>query len=301
LIAKSIHHFSARRLRPLVAVNCAALPETLLESELFGHEKGAFTGAHERRIGKFEVANHGILFLDELGEISPSAQAKLLRALQEGEIQRVGGNKVIKVDVRVIAATNKKLADEVANGNFRQDLYYRLRVIEIELPPLRQRPDDIPVLAQYFLKQLRGKFPSNVQKISPEALAALQRYPFPGNVRELRNVIERGLVFAQGDTLLPQHLPAEVHASSDGLGGLNDNLVPTIAVLPGSANEESMAPQLDDDGEPLTLSDLERRHILYVLDRVGGNKLKAAGLLGISRTTLYEKLKTYDTPAPVAE
>ncbi len=301
LIAKSIHHFSARRSRPLVAVNCAALPETLLESELFGHEKGAFTGAHERRIGKFEVANHGILFLDELGEISPSAQAKLLRALQEGEIQRVGGNKVIKVDVRVIAATNKKLADEVANGNFRQDLYYRLRVIEIELPPLRQRPDDIPVLAQYFLKQLRGKFPSNVQKISPEALAALQRYPFPGNVRELRNTIERGLVFAQGDTLLPQHLPSEVHAASDGLGGLNDNFVPTNEDLPGSANEESMAPQLDEDGEPLTLNDLERRHILYVLERVGGNKLKAAGLLGISRTTLYEKLKTYDTPAPVAE
>ena len=302
LIAKSIHHFSARRSRPLVAVNCAALPETLLESELFGHEKGSFTGAHERRIGKFEVANHGILFLDELGEISPSAQAKLLRALQEGEIQRVGGTKVIKVDVRVIAATNKKLADEVAKGNFREDLYYRLRVIEIELPPLRKRPDDIPVLAQYFLKQLRGKFPSNVQQISPEAMVALQRYAFPGNVRELRNTIERGLVFATGDTLLPQHLPAEVHAASDGLGGLTtDNLAPACAESPSICSSDNLASQLGDDGEPLTLSELERRHILYVLERVGGNKLKAAGLLGISRTTLYEKLKNYDTPASVAE
>ena len=226
----------------------------------------------------------------------------MLRALQEGEIQRVGGNKVTKVDVRVIAATNKKLADEVAKGNFRQDLYYRLRVIEIELPPLRQRPDDIPVLAQYFLKQLRGKFPSNVQKISPEAMAALQKYPFPGNVRELRNTIERGLVFAQGDTLLPQHLPSEVNAASDGLGGLTgDSSVPSDEESFGMAASDSPASQLGEDGEPLTLADLERRHILYVLERMSGNKLKAAGVLGISRTTLYEKLKSYDTPASMLE
>jgi transcriptional regulator with GAF, ATPase, and Fis domain len=283
LIARAIHHFSPRASKPLVAVNCAALPETLLESELFGHEKGAFTGAHERRIGKFELADGGTLFLDEIGDISAAAQAKLLRALQEGEITRVGGTKTIKVNVRVITATNKNLAEEVRQGRFRQDLYFRLKVIDIALPALRDRPDDIPVLAEHFLKQLRQKVPTRVKAFSPEALEVLKRYSFPGNVRELRNLVERALVFATGETILPEHFPVELLEAAGG--GL---------MIPAADNE---APQgeraVRPDGTPLPLSEVERNHILLVLRHVRGNKLRAAAILGISRTTLYEKLKLY--------
>lgn len=314
LIARSIHHFSRRRTKQLVAVNCAALTETLLESELFGHEKGAFTGAFERHIGKFEVADNGTLFLDELAEISPSAQAKILRVLQEGEIQRVGGNKVIKVNVRVIAATNKNLADEVARGAFRKDLYYRLRVIELDLPPLRERRDDIPVLAQYFLKQLRLKVATSVQSISPEAIEMLARYHYPGNIRELRNIIERGLVFARGDAMLPEHLPPEVStaagitAAPQVLSGGEFPPAGSFAASPAAGGEAMGGPvvipsetlqvareALGPDGEPLPLSEMEKRHIHFVLHHAGGNKLRAASILGISRTTLYEKLKVYGT------
>ncbi|AXA35347.1 MAG: hypothetical protein KatS3mg130_0769 [Candidatus Sumerlaea sp.] len=272
LIARTLHEFSPRRTKPFIAVNCAALPETLLESELFGHEKGAFTGALEKRIGKFELAHGGTLFLDEIGDLSQSAQAKLLRVLQEGEIQRVGGQKIIKVDVRVIAATNKDLAEEVRKGNFRQDLYYRIRVIEISLPPLRERKDDIPVLAQYFLQQLRRKFPTPVKQIAPETIQCLVAYEFPGNVRELKNIIERGLALARGETLKPEDLPAEV-------------LLAAGCVKPRAASSTSL-----EEG-PLPLAEVERQHIRRVLKFVHGNKLKAAALLGISRTTLYEKLK----------
>jgi transcriptional regulator with PAS, ATPase and Fis domain len=278
LIARSIHNFSRRRNRQLVAVNCAALTETLLESELFGHEKGSFTGAVDRHIGKFEAADGGTLFLDEIAEISPGAQAKLLRTLQEGEIQRVGSTKVVKVDVRLIAATNKDLAAEVHAGRFRQDLYFRLKVIEITLPPLRERGADIPELANYFLKQLRQKVPTSVKSISPEVMALLSRYPFPGNIRELRNIVERGLVFAHGDTMLPEHLPAEVLALSGS---------------PAAAT----APPAGVGGEPCSLAEMERLHIGRVLDHTGGNKLRTAQLLGISRTTLYEKLKAYNLGA----
>lgn len=288
LIAKSIHRFSRRGGKPLIAVNCAALPETLLESELFGHEKGAFTGALERRIGKFEQADGGTLFLDEIGDISAAAQAKLLRALQEGEITRVGGNNVIKVDVRLIAATNKNLAEEVAGGRFRQDLFFRLKVIEILLPPLRERPDDIPALAEYFFKQLRQKTPTPVKRIAPETMRLLVRYPFPGNVRELRNVIERGLVFAFGEEMLPEHLPMELlqplPGAAPGIGGASVGVHPP-------ASDLSMA---EENGSPLSLAELEKRHIQHVLRFTKGNKLKTAALLGISRTTLYEKLKIYE-------
>jgi two-component system response regulator HydG len=280
LIAQSIHKFSRRRSKPLVAVNCAALPDTLLESELFGHEKGAFTGAVERRIGKFELADGGTLFLDEIGDISASAQAKLLRVLQEGEIQRLGGNKVIKVDVRVIAATNKDLSGEMQKGTFRQDLFFRIKVIEIPLPPLRERKDDIPVLAEYFLKQLRQKLPTTTKSIDPSAMECLMRYEYPGNIRELKNVIERGLVFAHGDSLMPEHLPLEVAAAA-AVGMLEG---PDSVGIPAGS-------------DPLSLAEVEKRHIQRVLQHVKGNKLKAASLLGISRTTLYEKLKEYDSPA----
>lgn len=288
LIARTIHRFSSRGSKPLVAVNCAALSETLLESELFGHEKGAFTGAHERRIGKFELADGGTLFLDEIGDISAGAQAKLLRVLQEGELQRVGGNKNIQVDVRLVAATNKNLAEEVEQGRFRLDLFYRLRVIEISIPPLRERTDDIPALAEYFFKQLRQRTNTPVKRIGESALQALVSYPWPGNVRELRNVIERGLVFAFGDELLAEHLPPEFN------GGTMSTFTPvSIGLAPGGGAGDgggSGMPAM----EPVPLAEMEKRHIQYVLGFVKGNKLKAAGLLGISRTTLYEKLKQYE-------
>ena len=296
MIAKTIHKFSRRGGKPWVAVNCAALPETLLESELFGHEKGAFTGAMDRRVGKFELADGGTLFLDEIGDISASAQAKLLRVLQEGELQRVGGNKVVKVDVRLVTATNKSLAEEVKKGTFRQDLFFRLRVIEISLPPLRERPDDIPALAEFFFKQLRQKLNTPAKRISADTMKVLCAYPFPGNVRELRNVIERGLVFAFGDELLPEHLPLEVLQPHLG-GGL---LPMDQASAPGAAGGESSVYSSDrlsalDSGQmPVSLSEMEKRHIQYVLKFVKNNKLKAAQLLGISRTTLYEKLKQYE-------
>jgi two-component system response regulator HydG len=282
MIAKTIHKFSRRGSKPWVAVNCAALPETLLESELFGHEKGAFTGAMERRVGKFELADGGTLFLDEIGDISASAQAKLLRVLQEGELQRVGGNKVIKVDVRLVTATNKNLGDEVKANRFREDLFYRLKVIEIALPPLRERPDDIPALAEYFFKQLRQRVNTSAKTIAPQTMQVLSRYPFPGNVRELRNVIERGLVFAFGDALLPEHLPVEVTQGQSGM-------------LAGAAAAEPVVNYgMGPDQTPLSLEEMEKRHIQHVLKFVKGNKLKAAQLLGISRTTLYEKLKQYE-------
>ncbi len=287
LIARTIHRFSTRGGKPLVAVNCAALPETLLESELFGHEKGAFTGAHERRIGKFELADGGTLFLDEIGDISAGAQAKLLRVLQEGELQRVGGNKNIKVDVRLVAATNKNLAEEVQKGTFRNDLYYRLRVIELNIPPLRERADDIPALAEFFFKQLRQRINTPVKRIGASAMQALTSYPWPGNVRELRNVIERGLVFAFGDELLAEHLPPEFN------GGGTSTFTPALSPVAG-ASTAGAAPGGAPASELVSLAEMEKRHIQYVLGFVRGNKLKAAGLLGISRTTLYEKLKQYE-------
>lgn len=289
LIARTIHRFSTRAAKPLIAVNCAALPETLLESELFGHEKGAFTGAVDRRIGKFELADGGTLFLDEIGDISASAQAKLLRVLQEGELQRVGGNKNIKVDVRLIAATNKDLLAEVQAGTFRNDLYYRLRVIELTIPPLRQRADDIPALAEYFFKKLRQRTNTEVKRIGQSAMNALLAYPWPGNVRELRNVIERGLVFAFGDELLVEHLPPEFQPGSP----LASSAQLLISPLTGAASPAAPATAAPEPA-PVPLAEMEKRHINYVLNFVKNNKLKAAALLGISRTTLYEKLKQYE-------
>ncbi|MCX7626292.1 MAG: sigma 54-interacting transcriptional regulator [Candidatus Sumerlaeaceae bacterium] len=284
LVARSLHNFSRRRAKPFVAVNCAALPDTLLESELFGHEKGAFTGALERRIGKFELADGGTLFLDEIGDMSPTAQAKLLRVLQDGEIQRLGGNKIIRVNVRVVAATNKKLEQEVEKGNFRQDLYYRIRVLEIILPPLRERPADIPVLAKYFLDQLRHRFPTPVRAIHPDTMRVLLGYHYPGNVRELKNIIERALVLASGEFLLPEHLPREVLESAVSADRQEPYAVhPLPQPLSGPQQESSLR----------SLAEVEREHIMRVLKACGGSKVQAATVLGISRTTLYEKLKEY--------
>ena len=266
VLARTIHAESTRAEGPFVAISCAALTESLLESELFGHEKGAFTGAVSRRKGKFEAANGGTLFLDEVGDITAKLQLDLLRVLEERKVQRVGGNEPIDVDVRVIAATNRDLKKAVADGGFREDLFYRLNVIPVTLPPLRERREDIPILVDHFLDRLEAVLKRRVQ-VSPEAMAALLAHDWPGNVRELRNVLERGAVVAQGDVMKPADL----------------GLAPAPA-RSASAN----AP-----GEPPTLEDVERRHISEVLAHTAGNVSQAARLLGIDRVTLYNKIKKF--------
>jgi transcriptional regulator with PAS, ATPase and Fis domain len=264
VMARTIHAESPRAQGPLAAVSCAALTETLLESELFGHEKGAFTGAVARRKGKLEAAHGGTLFLDEVGDISPKLQLDLLRVLEERRFHRVGGNELIEVDVRVIAATNRNLERAVADGSFREDLYYRLNVIRVTLPPLRERKEDIPLLVEHFLERLEVELKRHI-RVSPEAMAALLAHAWPGNVRELRNVLERGAVVAQGEVVKPADLGLE----------------PAPAREPGATSG------------PSTLEDMERRHIAEVLGYSSGNISQAARLLGIDRVTLYNKMRKY--------
>lgn len=263
LVARAIHSQSHRRAKPFIAVSCAALPETLLESELFGHEKGSFTGAHAQKKGKFEIANTGTLFLDEIGEISANTQVHLLRVLEEKEFNRVGGNELVKVDVRVISATNKDLKKAVANGQFREDLYYRLNVVTIELPPLREREDDIPLLAQHFLKKFAIENQKEITGFSPDAIDFLLKYDWPGNVRELENAIERAVILAKNTSIEVTDLPQQ-------------NLI-----------SAGLAPQGG------MLREVEKNHILGVLTQSRRNYSKAARLLGISRATLYNKVKAY--------
>ena len=261
LIARTIHYNSDRAQRPFVAVDCGALPETLLESELFGHERGAFTGATTLKRGLFEVAQGGTCFLDEIGDVSPVVQSRLLRVLQEHEIKRVGGMEPIKVDVRVIAATNKHLESLVKAHKFREDLYYRLSVVSVTLPPLRERRDDIPLLAEFFLRKFAQEAGKRVERIAPEALALLTAYPWPGNVRELEHAIERAVILTQNPTLLAQDLPPDLQAPPGGR--------PTA------------------DAQVLPLREVERRHLLFALERAQGNRKRAAEWLGITRRTLY--------------
>jgi len=265
-LARFIHQRSARASRELVAINCGALPETLLESELFGHAKGAFTGATQDRLGLFEAANGGTLFLDEIGEVSAALQVKLLRALQEHEIRRVGENTNRKVDVRVIAATNRNLLDEVKAGRFREDLYYRLHVIEISVPPLRERHEDILPLARLLLAVAAPRARSKVASFTPKAVEQLHRYRWPGNVRELENAIERAVVMASGPRIDVDDLPSEI----------------------GNAAATSWTP-----GDQRSLADVEKCYILAVLAAEGGNRTKTAAHLGISPATLYRKLGEY--------
>jgi transcriptional regulator with PAS, ATPase and Fis domain len=264
VLARTIHAESSRANGPFVAVSCAALTESLLESELFGHEKGAFTGAIARRKGKFEAAHGGTLFLDEVGDISPKLQLDLLRVLEERKFQRVGGNEPIDVDVRVIAATNRDLKKAVADGSFREDLFYRLNVIPVTLPPLRERREDIPLLVEHFLDRLEAELKHRVE-VSPESMAALLAHDWPGNVRELRNVLERGAVVAHGNVIRP-----------DDLG-----------LAPAPARTAVPA------GTPSSLEEMERHHIAGVLAHTGGNVSQAARVLGIDRVTLYNKMKKY--------
>jgi DNA-binding NtrC family response regulator len=275
LVARAIHTHSPRASGPFVAVNCTALTESLLESELFGHAKGAFTGAVAPRRGLFEESVGGTLFLDEIGDVGPKMQAQLLRVLQEGEIRRVGGNEAIKVDVRVVAATNRNLEDEVAAGRFREDLYFRINVVTIRLPPLRERPSDIPLLARHFLAKYAARERRADTSVAREAMEALERYPWPGNVRELENVIERALALSKDGVVLVSDLPPEV---------------PGIQAVP--------PPGLVDDRP--TLSELERRYIEMILRETGGNKKRAAEILGIDRRTLYRTLERHGIHEPEA-
>jgi|ERR1043166_1513295 DNA-binding NtrC family response regulator len=272
LIAKAIHHLSPRSRAAMVTVHCAALAPTLLESELFGHEKGAFTGAHERRVGRFEQADGGTLFLDEIGEIDATLQIKLLRFLGERTFERVGSNKTLTADVRLLAATNKKLEDLVKTGAFREDLYYRLKVVEIEMPPLRDRRADIPLLAQAFMREFAKENDKPVKEFTSETMDTLMNYAWPGNVRELRTTMEHAVVLCRGERITLRDLPASVR----GLGG------------PGDAGMRRLLSQ----GE-LTVKEAEKQLIQRALKECGGNRTLAASKLGMSRRTLHRKLHAH--------
>jgi two-component system, NtrC family, response regulator HydG len=273
LVAQAIHANSPRRAGPLITVNCAALPEALLESELFGHERGAFTGATERRLGRFELAHGGTIFLDEIGELTPAAQARLLRVLQAQEFERVGGSKTLKVDVRIIAATNKDLEVAVRAGRFREDLLYRLQVFPLSMPPLRERRDDIPLLAEHFLKRYAERHRRRLRGLTPRALDLFMRYDWPGNVRELEHTIERAVILTRGEYITPEELP------------------PTIRAL--SSDPDAITPQEPPVPVGITLKEVERELIRKTLEHTGGNRTKAAEILGISRATLHNKLREY--------
>jgi len=267
LAARAVHANSPRRDRPFVPVNCAALPETLLESELFGHERGAFTGAVASKRGLFEAADQGTLFLDEIGDIGPALQVKLLRVIQEQEVRHVGGTASVKVDVRIVAATNRDLAQMVKDGKFREDLFYRLNVVRIVMPPLRERREDIPMLAHHFLQKATVSSNQPVRGFVPETMALLERYHWPGNVRELENVIERTVSLAPGPLIMPDDLPETVRKAE--------------AAPPGG--DESL----------LSLEEVEKRHLGKVLRETGGNKVRAARILGIDRRTLYRMAERF--------
>ncbi len=278
-LARFIHTHSTRAAGPFVAVNCGALPEGLLESELFGFVRGAFTGADHDRAGLFEAAQGGTLFLDEVGEVSPTLQLRLLRVLQERKVRRLGENRDRPVDIRLLAATHRSLEDAVTSGDFREDLYYRLRVIEIRIPPLRERPDDILPLARLQLKETAYRFHREVSDISPSVARLLLQHPWPGNVRELHNAMERAVVFADSTTLQPNDLPPEVAS---------------LSILPAAQAEQPIDLQASPEETPiLPLAEVEREHILSALEKTNGNKTVAARQLNIGVATLFRKIKKY--------
>ena len=275
LIANAVHQNSPRKDLPFVKVNCAALPETLLESELFGHEKGAFTGAIARKQGRFQLAHNSSILLDEIAEMAPSTQAKILRVLQEREFEPVGSTQTMKVDTRVIAATNKNLEDEIRESRFREDLYYRLNVVTVDVPPLRERREDIPLLADLFLKQYAEKNRRLIKGFTPRATDLLMRYDWPGNVRELENIIERAVIMSRGEMITPLEFPID-------LQNLDEELKESrIDLTPGRS-----------------LKEVEKVMILRTLEESGGNRTHAARILGISRRTLQLKLKEYGINPP---
>ncbi len=312
LVARSICQHSHRAGKPFIAVNCAAIPDNLIESELFGHEKGSFTGATSQRIGKFELCDGGTIFLDEIGDMALATQTKILRVLQQGEIQRVGGTNTIKVDVRIIAATNKNLEEMVPAKEFREDLYYRLNVVRIKMPPLRDRTADIPQIVDFCLQNLVKERKTRVSKVSPETIDVLMGYGWPGNVRELENVVYRSAVIAQGDAILPKDLPPEINvapdselkrpvpteSSANSSAGLESEAtssaeVPSVA---GSISIESALDYLHDeltqDEQPI-LDRLEREMVKRALAAASGNQVRAAERLGMTRTTLRKRIEAY--------
>ena len=281
LAARALHHLSPRRDAPFVAINCAAMPETLIESELFGHEKGAFTGAIERRRGCFELAHSGTLLLDEIGEMPLSTQAKLLRVLEERRVRRLGGPREMEIDVRVLAASNRRLEDEVRAGRFREDLYFRLQVFEIRMPPLRERPQDIPPLCEAIIADLNRRHQCRVEGLSPAALDALRACPWPGNVRELRNALERAVILAGSGLLEPRHF------------------LSLAARQPAPRNAQP-APQPNEIRIPVgaTIGEAERALIEATLRHTNNNRTRAAAILGISQKTLFNKLREYGAAQP---
>jgi two-component system response regulator HydG len=284
LVAKALHASGPRREKPFVKVSCAALNENLLESELFGHVKGAFTGAHRTRVGRFEAANGGDLFLDEVGDIPLGTQVKLLRVLEEKEIERVGDHKPIRVDVRIITATNKDLEALIVKGAFREDLFYRISAIPVRVPPLRERKEDIPVLAQAFCERISLKGPKSITTISPEAMEILQTYSWPGNVRELQNTVEHAFVLCQGEAIRPEHLPPKL-------------LFPSVTVGDGEAvlpiGLPTVQPVLGTTGKTKS----EKKRLVEALLSTRGHQARAAKLLGISRVTLWKWMKKYGVSA----
>jgi len=279
LVAEALHQLGPRRAGAFVATNCATLEPALLESELFGHERGAFTAAVARRVGKLELARGGTLFLDEVGELPLEAQAKLLRALERREFQRVGGTETLATDARLLAATHRDLGALVRERKFREDLLFRLKVVELRVPPLRERREDLPVLVEHFLLELRARIPSRARSFAPDALARLAAYEFPGNVRELRNLVERCLIFAEGERIEAADLPSEVQAA----GG-----PAPAARAAGATVAGGVAP----------LAEVERAHIERAMAALGGNKTQVALALGIDRVTLYARLRRYGISAP---
>ncbi len=286
LVARMIHHLSRRGNRPVIEVNCAAIPEELIESELFGHEKGAFTGAHEKRKGKFDQANGGTLFLDEIGDMSLKTQAKILRIIQEQTFERVGGSRSIQVDVRIVAATNKNLLAEIEAGRFRQDLYYRLNVIPIHVPPLRDRIEDIPLLVQDFVNEMSSEIAMGRKDISPEVIALLEQYRWPGNVRELRNFIERLLIMSPGHTVRSEDLP------QDFVGQVPRATVKTDPFRHDTLREARLS--------------FEREYLVRKLDENGGNVSVTAVRIGVERSHLHRKMKALgirmaEEPSPASK
>ena len=272
VVARAIHNLSPRKDKPFVALNCSAIPATLIESELFGNERGAFTGADQRRLGNFELAHNGTLFLDEIGELPLELQAKFLRVLEDRKFRRLGGRSEVEVDVRVLCATNRDLKEEIRRGRFREDLYFRLHVFTILLPPLRDRREDIPLLVHHFLEKFNGETGKRVQGLTPAALATLQGYAWPGNIRELRNTLERAMILVDGDIIGEEQLPPDLHASR-----------PEAATL-----RIPLGLQMDK---------VEKEYILASLQKNGGNKARTAEVLGISEKTLYNKLNRYAAEA----
>ena len=300
LVARAIYHHSNRSEKPFLAVNCAAIPEQLLESELFGHERGAFTGATMQRVGKFEQCNGGTIFLDEIGDMTPATQTKILRVLQSGTFERVGGNTPIRVDVRVIAATNKPLEEAVAARQFREDLFYRLNVVRIHIPPLRERREDVRLLVNYFLKKFARDQKAHPKSISSSVLKTLEQYHWPGNVRELENVVRRALVVSKGDAILISELPPEI--ASQSTVATAPSSAPVSAPLPapgdvGGGDVVGLARRLFQwarkDPKLKIIPAVERELVVQALKETSGNQVQAAKLLGITRATLRKRIEKF--------